>query len=273
MNKISIIIPTYNSEKYIEYSVLSIFKQKYKNYEIIVCDNKSKDKTISILKKLSKKKNFLIKIFIRKDKGVADALNYGFRKAKGDIICWLNSDDLFNHEFVFSNINKAFQNNLKKSYLVGNFLNINKFNKVIKFFYSFIPSKKMKNIFYYNQIFTGSFFFKKNVLKSFGKFNLKYKYAFEYEIIIHALKKYEGIYLNDFLSCFRILPTALSSNKLELKKEFDEILLNEKLKFSNSLLFKTISYIKQKVIFGVIFQKLNFFTKSKFLNKFNFLIS
>ena len=52
MNKISIIIPTYNSEKYIEYSVLSIFKQKYKNYEIIVCDNKSKDKTISILKKL-----------------------------------------------------------------------------------------------------------------------------------------------------------------------------------------------------------------------------
>lgn len=263
MNKISIIIPTYNSEKYIKYSVLSILKQKYKNYEIIVCDNKSRDKTISILKKLSKKKNLLIKIFIRKDKGVADALNYGFKKAKGDIICWLNSDDLFNHELVFTNINKAFHNNLKKSYLVGNFLNIDKFNKVIKFFYSFIPSKKMKNIFYYNQIFTGSFFFKKNVLKSFGKFNLKYKYAFEYEIIIHALKKYEGIYLNDFLSCFRILPTALSSNKLELKKEFEEILLKERLKFSNSIFFKTISYINQKVILGVIFQKLKFIYKIK----------
>ena len=51
MKKISVIIPTYNSEKYIKKSLNSIFIQNFDNYEIIICDNLSKDNTIKIIKK------------------------------------------------------------------------------------------------------------------------------------------------------------------------------------------------------------------------------
>ncbi len=258
MIKISVVIPTYNSEKYIKDCIGSVLKQNYKNFEIIICDNNSKDKTIPIIKKLTKKNQIYCKIFIRKDSGVADALNFGFKKAKGDILCWLNSDDIFNHKFVFTDVNNAFVKNFKKYYLVGNFINVNKYNHVIKYFYSFIPLKKMKKFFFYNQIFTGSFFFKKKVFRTFKKFNTKYKYAFEYELLIHTLKKFEGIYLNNFLCRFRILPSALSSNKVELKKEFFEILKKNNLKYSNSIFFRLLIYANQNVLFEIIKNKIKF---------------
>ena len=143
MKKISVIIPTYNSEKYIKKSLNSIFIQNFDNYEIIICDNLSNDNTINIIKKTSYSFKKKIKIYSRRDKGVADALNFGFTKANGDILCWLNSDDLYNHKFVFNKVINAFNNNKKKSYLVGNFINIDSKNKILKYFYAFIPQKKI----------------------------------------------------------------------------------------------------------------------------------
>ena len=258
MKKISVIIPTYNSEKYIKKSLNSIFIQNFDNYEIIICDNLSNDNTINIIKKTSYRFKKKIKIYSRRDKGVADALNFGFKKANGDILCWLNSDDLYNHKFVFNKVINAFNNNKKKSYLVGNFINIDSKNNILKYFYAFIPLKKIKNFFYYNQIFTGAFFFRKKVFETFKRFNIKYKYAFEYEIIIHALKKYEGIYLNNFLCRFRILPNALSSNKTDLKREFNEILKKNKLKYSNFILLRFYVYLSQNILFEVIKNKIKF---------------
>ena len=54
---------------------------------------------------------------------------------------------------------------IKKSYLVGNFINIDSKNKILKYFYAFIPQKKINKFFYYNQIFTGAFFFRKKYLE------------------------------------------------------------------------------------------------------------
>ena len=73
-NKISIITVTKNSEKYLEKNILSVHKQKYKNYEHIIIDGKSTDRTIDIINKHIKK----IKYFIsEKDKGLYDAMNKG----------------------------------------------------------------------------------------------------------------------------------------------------------------------------------------------------
>lgn len=263
MIKISIILPTFNSEKFIDKCIKSILKQSYKNYEVIICDNCSTDDTIKIIKK-NIKENKKFKIFKRKDHGVADALNFGFGKSKGDILCWLNSDDLYCHEFVLQLVVKQFEKFNYKHYLVGNFINIDIKNNVIKRFYSYIPIFRIKYIFYYNQIFTGSFFFKKEIFKKFKCFDIKNKYAFEYELLIFVLKNYKGIFLNNFLSCFRIVPDALSSNKIKLKNEFKEILKKNKLIFSNSVLFRCISYTYQNIIFYVLIEKIkNIYTNLK----------
>ena len=90
--KITIITVTKNSEKYLKKNINSVLKQKYKNYEHILVDGNSTDNTVEIIRSY-KKKVRLIKN--RNDKGLYHAMNVGIKKAKGDIIGILNSDDIY----------------------------------------------------------------------------------------------------------------------------------------------------------------------------------
>jgi len=108
--KITIITPTYNSEKTILKSVKSIILQNYKNYEHIIVDNLSKDKTLKLVKAEYEKVGLLdkLKIISEKDSGISDAFNKGIKAAAGDIIAILNSDDFYYNNSVFGNVAKAF---------------------------------------------------------------------------------------------------------------------------------------------------------------------
>lgn len=90
---ISIIIPVYNSEKYISKTVKSILKQKDINYEIILVNDGSTDKSADICKKLNKKYNN-IKVIHQNNKGPANARNVGLKEAKGKYILFVDADDI-----------------------------------------------------------------------------------------------------------------------------------------------------------------------------------
>ena len=87
---ISIVTPSYNQGKFIEDTIQSVLIQNYPNFEHIIVDNCSTDGTVEILKKYP-----FLKWISEPDKGQTDALNKGFRKATGDIIAYLNSDDQY----------------------------------------------------------------------------------------------------------------------------------------------------------------------------------
>ena len=90
--KISVVMPSFNHEKYIERSILSVINQGYPNLEFIIVDGKSTDKTSFIVEKYMS----YISIFrSEEDKGQSDALNHGFSMATGEIFAWLNSDDVY----------------------------------------------------------------------------------------------------------------------------------------------------------------------------------
>lgn len=91
--KISVVTAVYNGEKYIEECLKSIMNQSYKNFEHIVMDGGSTDRTVEIVKKYEKLYN--VKVYSQKDNGMYDAIVKGFDKATGDILCWLNSDDKY----------------------------------------------------------------------------------------------------------------------------------------------------------------------------------
>lgn len=89
--KFSLIVPVYNTEKYIEKCLNSILNQSYKNYEIIVINDGSTDNSVQILDKY--KSNKKLKIINQKNKGLSEARNEGLKYISGDYILFVDSDD------------------------------------------------------------------------------------------------------------------------------------------------------------------------------------
>ena len=98
-NKFSIIIPNYNKEEYVRETLESIFNQTYKNFEVIVVDDGSTDKSIEIINE------FDIKLFHTNRKRAGGARNVGIDNAIGDYIIFLDSDDYFTNNTVLERLN------------------------------------------------------------------------------------------------------------------------------------------------------------------------
>ena len=105
---ISIIITAYNAEKTIERCLNSILENEYNDYEIILVNDGSKDKTEKIVELFATDK---IKYFSTKNTGVADSRNYGIEKAKGEYITFVDSDDYVNNNY-FENLDKYMKNHI-----------------------------------------------------------------------------------------------------------------------------------------------------------------
>ena len=104
MTKFSIIIPVYNVEKYIEKCLDSIFNQTLKDFEVIVVNDGTKDKSIELIK------NYDIKIINQKNQGLSAARNRGVKEATGEYLLFLDSDDYLEKD-TLKELNKSFKNN------------------------------------------------------------------------------------------------------------------------------------------------------------------
>lgn len=89
--RITIITPSYNQGRFIEETILSVLSQEYPNLEYIIMDGGSTDNTVEIIKKYADRISYWVS---EKDSGQSNAINKGLRMATGEIINWLNSDDL-----------------------------------------------------------------------------------------------------------------------------------------------------------------------------------
>ena len=106
MPMISIITVCMNSERTIDQTLKSVINQSYHNYEHIIIDGKSSDNTLNIVKKYPHIKT----IISEKDNGIYDAMNKGIDSCRGDVVGFLNSDDLFNNHYVLERIASCFAN-------------------------------------------------------------------------------------------------------------------------------------------------------------------
>ena len=91
MTKVSIITPSYNQGKFIEATINSVLDQTYPNIEYIIIDGGSNDETMKIVEKYRPRLSHIIH---ENDKGQTDAINKGFKLASGELVGWINSDDV-----------------------------------------------------------------------------------------------------------------------------------------------------------------------------------
>lgn len=97
--KYSIIVPVYNVEKYIDKCLSSILNQSYKNYEVIIVNDGTKDNSVKIIEKYTKKyDNFIL--YNKENGGLSDARNYGLKYINGDYLLFIDSDDYINKDLL-----------------------------------------------------------------------------------------------------------------------------------------------------------------------------
>lgn len=128
MIKISIIVPSYNQGQFLEETFQSIISQNYSAVEIIVMDGGSTDNSVDVIKKYEKHITYWQS---QKDNGQSDAINSGFRKATGDYVTWLNSDDVL-LPGALHEIAKTIEKHPETNWFLGNVLWLNKVGDIIR---------------------------------------------------------------------------------------------------------------------------------------------
>lgn len=103
LQKISVIIPVYNGEKYLEETVVSILSQSFGNFEILIVNDGSTDNTRRVADDLQKRDD-RITVFTKTNTGVSDSRNFGLSRALGEFIVFLDADDLAGTDFLKSRL-------------------------------------------------------------------------------------------------------------------------------------------------------------------------
>lgn len=111
MPKISVIIPAYNVEKYVERTLRSLMAQTFKDYEVIIINDGSIDNTEKIIQEALQNANFQWKLINQENQGVSAARNRGIIESKGEYVCFLDGDDYYHPTFLEKMYNKAKEKN------------------------------------------------------------------------------------------------------------------------------------------------------------------
>ena len=172
--KISLITVCYNSEKTIRDTIESVMKQTYKDYEYIIVDGQSNDSTLDIINEYKD-----IILISEKDKGLYDAMNKGIKKATGDIIGILNSDDILYDENVFRDIVDNFDEDTQILYGDVKYYNED-FSEVIR---DYISGEKKNNAWCPAH---PTMYIRKEVFEKIGLYDLRYRIVSDYDFIVRC---------------------------------------------------------------------------------------
>jgi len=182
--KISVVTVCKNSEKHIEKAIQSVINQTYHNYEYIIIDGKSDDRTCEIIAKYS---NYIAQFISETDNGLYEAMNKGIKLATGDFIYFLNSDDYFFDQEVLKDIVQTLLKDNSCDFLYGNVEQVSISGECF-------TSKLVKPEYLKTEMITscaiphqGSFF-KANLFEKLGYFNETYRIAADYEWFTRLLQ-------------------------------------------------------------------------------------
>lgn len=220
--KISIISPSLNQGNFIEETILSVLSQEYENLEYIIVDGLSTDETLSILEKYSDKVTWISE----KDSGQTNAINKGIRTATGEIIGYLNSDDILLPN-TLKVVAQAFQENPAVMWVTGKSLiidedgkNIRKLITIYKNLY--LRMHNFKSLLLVDYISQPATFWKKEIVSEVGYLDESLEYVMDYEYWLRIYQKYRPVFVNEYLAGFRVHHASKTTGGSHTRKYIDE---------------------------------------------------
>ena len=240
-NLVSIITPTYNSEKYITETIESIQAQTYTNWELLITDDCSTDQTIDIIKSYQKNDNRIRLFLLDKNQGAGVARNNSIKEANGRYIAFCDSDDLWMPEKLEIQIGFIKNHKLLFSFTDYDVVSEdNQFVKRIKCPYRMTYSKLLKN----NYVGCLTAIYDKEKLgKMYMPMIRKRQDWVLWLNIMSKIKNTKG--LNDSLSIYRTRAGSVSRGKLLLIK-YNWKVYRQELKFT---FFVSLLYLTQFLFF------------------------
>lgn len=202
--KISIITPSFNQGQYIEETILSIIGQGYPNLEYIIIDGGSTDDTVGVIKKYEHR---ISKWVSEKDKGQSDAINKGLKMATGDIVAWLNSDDVYTPGTLHA-VASAFNTNPKAGIVYGD----------VESFFADGRTELWENHFDAKDFFKRvsihqpAVFWKRQLHDTYGYIDESFYYLMDYDFWARIFFNVPSVRINKTLARFRIHDSAKTGN-------------------------------------------------------------
>jgi len=189
---VSVIIPTYNRANYLQEALESVFRQNYHNFEIIVVDDGSTDDTRKIIDKYQDK----IKYFWQDNSGPSVARNLGIKNSQGELIAFLDSDDLMLPDRLSLQVSK-FLKNPRLGLVGGSYLLIDsKSNPIGECKLSWIDRHRLKNGIHYRNFFsTTVVMIRKACVEKVGGFSSDFSFGEDWDLWLRIIQDYQFEYI------------------------------------------------------------------------------
>jgi glycosyltransferase involved in cell wall biosynthesis len=193
--KISIVTPNFNGSSFLEETIKSVINQNYPNLEYLVIDGGSIDGSIEIIKKYESYLSYWIS---EKDTGMYDAIQKGFDKCNGEIMAWINSDDMYHKKSLFT-VAEIFNSFQEVSWIVGATTYFDEKGRTV----STSQSKRLTRLDFLNNNFKWiqqeSVFWRRSLWEKIGcKLNTKLKYAGDFDLWMKFFS-YEKLHVTNAL--------------------------------------------------------------------------
>ena len=251
--RITIVTPSYNQDKFLHETIQSVHNQDYPNLEYFIVDGGSKDNSIDIFKKYEDKIDWWVS---EKDKGQADAINRGFLRASGEILCWVNSDDILLPNCLHE-VAKNYLKNNKPELIHSNCVYINEDGLIIKL----IRIPKQTRFFVFRGVWSmpaPAVFFKASFLKKVGYLNMEYHLSMDLDICMRIIKAGGRIsYIPKYLGAYRWHATSKTSIDISNRKKKNIENYETKLIYNSTLPGSTESSRKLWKILWKVYRMIN----------------
>ena len=203
---VSVVTPSYNQGRFIRATIESVLSQDYPNVEYIVMDGGSTDETASVVKDYASRLTFISE----KDRGQSHAINKGFQMARGSILSWLNSDDLYLPGSIDTAV-RGFCDNPAAGAVYGEgYLIDGSGNQTGRF-----PWTEHFNLwklaYLSDYVLQQTVYFRRDVLDEVGLLDEDLHYTMDWDILIRIGMKYGLAYIPEYMGCLREHPEAKSS--------------------------------------------------------------
>ncbi|MFN3323460.1 MAG: glycosyltransferase family 2 protein [Bryobacteraceae bacterium] len=202
---VTIVTPSYNQGPFIRATIESVLSQDYPHIEYIIMDGGSTDETASIAVEYASRLRFISE----RDRGQSHAINKGFRMASGEIVAWLNSDDLLLDGAVSCAV-RSLRDRPRAGAVYGEGYLLDRDGRVTSRFPHTQPVNLWRLVHVSDYILQQSVFFRRSVIEELGYLDESLHYTMDWDILIRIAKRYDLVYVPEYMGAIREYPEAKS---------------------------------------------------------------